>query len=172
MLTSFPQCDESLIDERAEADMQSVIDLISRVRNIRSEMNIKPGDRIQVMIKAERNQQTVFSASADQIARLTRAEVSIDGRREIPRAAARAVLAAGAEVAVPLEGLIDFQEERARLSREIEKLRKEAAKLDAQLNNRDFVERAPAEKVDELRLRVADISQRVIALNRLLEALE
>jgi valyl-tRNA synthetase len=172
MLTSFPRCNESLIDERAEADMQSVIDLISRVRNIRSEMNIKPGDRIQVMIRAERNQQTVFSASADQIARLTRAEVSIDGRREIPKAAARAVLAAGAEVAVPLEGLIDFQEERARLSREIEKLHKEAAKLDAQLSNRDFVERAPAEKVEELRLRVADISQRVIALNRLLEALE
>ena len=61
MLASFPRGDASLIDERAEAEMQAVIDLISRVRNIRSEMNIKPSDRIQLMIAAKADLQTVFS---------------------------------------------------------------------------------------------------------------
>src|ERR1051326_5761025 len=98
--------------------------------------------------------QPVFSSSADQIARLTRAtNVSIDGAAQMPRASARAVLAGGAEVAVPLEGLIDFEQERARLMREREKLQKEAVKLEAQLGNSDFVNRAPAEKVAELRSR-------------------
>ena len=172
MLASFPVGDASLIDERAEAAMQAVIDLISRVRNIRSEMNIKPSDRIQLMIAAKAELRTVFSNSTDQIARLTRAkEISINGTSEMPKAAARAVLAGGAEVAVPLEGLIDFAQERARLAREQEKLGKESAKLEAQLGNTDFVQRAPADKVEELRARVTDIAQRSAALAQMLEAL-
>jgi valyl-tRNA synthetase len=152
--------------------MQAVIDLISRVRNIRSEMNIKPGDRIQLLIAANAEMQPVFNSSADQIARLTRAtSVSVDGAGQIPKASARAVLAGGAEVAVPLEGLIDFAQERSRLAREREKLEKEAAKLKAQLGNADFVSRAPAEKVAELRERVADIDRRTTALDEMVEAL-
>jgi valyl-tRNA synthetase len=173
MLSAYPQGDASLIDEAAEAEMQAVIDLISRVRNIRSEMNIKPGDRIQLMIAAKADLQSVFTASADQIARLTRAgQVSIDGNVQMPKAAARAVLAGGAEVAVPLEGLIDFAQERARLAREKEKLLKEAARLESQLGNSDFVSRAPAEKVSELRARVDDIAERTAALDEMLEALK
>jgi len=172
MLASFPKCDDGLVDDRAGGEMSAVIDLISRVRNIRAEINIKPGDRIQLMIAAKSDLQTVFQASSDQIARLTRAaEVSIDGNLEMPKASARAVLAGGAEVAVPLEGLIDFEQESARLRREQEKLQQEAAKLDAQLGNADFVARAPAEKVAELRARIADIAQRTTALDQMMEAL-
>jgi valyl-tRNA synthetase len=172
MLAAYPQADNSLIDEHAESEMQAVIDLISRVRNIRSEMNIKPSDRIELMIAANAEMQTVFNSSADQIARLTRANsVSVDGAGQMPKASARAVLAGGSEVAVPLEGLIDFAQERARLLREREKLEKEAAKLNGQLGSSDFVNRAPAEKVAELRDRVADIERRTDALNQMVEAL-
>jgi valyl-tRNA synthetase len=172
MLAAYPQAEPALIDERAESEMQAVIDLISRVRNIRSEMNIKPSDRIQLMIAANAEMKPVFSSSADQIARLTRAtSVAIDGAGQMPKAAARAVLSGGAEVAVPLEGLIDFAQERSRLLREREKLEKEAAKLNGQLGNSDFVNRAPAEKVAELRSRVADIDQRTSALDQMVEAL-
>ena len=89
----------------------------------------------------------------------------------MPKASARAILTGGAEVAVPLEGLIDFAQERERLLREKEKLQKEATKLEAQLGNPDFVERAPSEKVDELRARLSDIAQRVTALDEMVEAL-
>ncbi|HYW71924.1 MAG TPA: valine--tRNA ligase, partial [Pyrinomonadaceae bacterium] len=104
MLAAYPTADANLIDERAESEMQAVIDLISRVRNIRSEMNIKPGDRIQLIVAANAEMQPVFRSSADQIARLTRAAgVFVDGTVPMPKATARAVLAGGAEVAVPLE---------------------------------------------------------------------
>jgi valyl-tRNA synthetase len=174
MLASYPQAEASLIDERAESEMQAVIDLISRVRNIRSEMNIKPGERVEVMITATQpGLRSMFESSKDQIARLTRAgQVAINDGRETPKASARAVLAGGAEVAIPLEGLIDFAQELARLAREKEKLQKEAAKLEAQLGNSDFVKRAPAEKVEELGSRIADIAQRTAAMDQMMEALK
>ncbi len=174
MLAAYPQADAALIDERAEGEMAAVIDLISRVRNIRSELNVKPSDRVRVLVGAgDERVREVFEANREQIARLARAsEISIRERLEAPRASARAVLGGGAEVAVPLEGLIDFEQERGRLAREREKLQKEAAKLEAQLANPQFAERAPAEKVAEVNERLADIARRSAALQQMAEALK
>ena len=174
MLTAFPEGKAELIDEAAEAEMQAIIELISRVRNIRSEMNIKPGERIPVVIASpDENLRRVFGAARDQISRLVRAsEVSITERLEAPRASARAVLTGGAELAVPLEGLIDFEQERRRLQREQEKLQAEAAKLEAQLGNPNFVSRAPAERVSEVRARIADIAQQSSQLQQTVENLQ
>jgi valyl-tRNA synthetase len=173
MLTAYPEVRIENIDENAEWEMQAVIDLISRVRNIRSEINIKPGERVPILIGAADDKlRAVFSASADQIVRLVRAsDISIREQLDAPRASARAVLGGGAEVAVPLEGLIDFEQERNRLRKELEKLQAEAAKLQTQLGNPQFVERAPEEKVNELKARLADIGQRTAALAQTLEAL-
>ena len=174
MLAAYPEPRAELIDEEAEAEMQALIDLISRVRNIRSEMNIKPGEPVPVMIGApDEKLRSVFSANANQISRLVRAsEVSISGTLDAPRASARAVLVGGAEVAVPLEGLIDFAQERQRLGKEKENLAIEASKLVAQLANPQFAERAPAEKVDEVRARIADIAQRTAQLAQTIENLQ
>jgi len=207
MLAAFPQADAALIDERAESEMQAVIDLISRVRNIRAEMNIKPSVDLPVLVlKGKEERMRVFEKSDEQIQRLTRSLKVLaipnqqviemltpqQGQSEVvseladfsehtdssfaadiffPKASARAVLAAGTELTIPLKGLIDFAQERARLSKEKEKLQKEAAKLAAQLGNADFVNRAPTDKVAELQARVADIDQRTAALDQMLEAL-
>ena len=154
--------------------MQALIDLISRVRNIRSEMSIKPGEPVPVLIGSPDGKlRSVFSSNANQISRLVRAsELSVTERLDAPRASARAVLMGGAEVAVPLEGLIDFDQERQRLGREKEKLATESSKLVAQLANPQFADRAPAEKVDEVRARIADIAQRTTQLEQTIENLQ
>jgi valyl-tRNA synthetase len=174
MLTSYPQADSNLIDERVEGEMQAVIELVTRVRNIRSEMNIKPGDRVPVLIGADDEQlRAAFTANTDQIARLARASsVSVSARLIAPQAAARAALTGGAELAVPLEGLIDFEQERARLNRDRDKLQAEATKLETQLANPQFVERAPEEKVTEARARIADIQKRIAVLAETIEGLK
>jgi valyl-tRNA synthetase len=174
MLAAYPETTAELINERAEWEMQLVIDLISRVRNIRSEMNIKPGEEIKLLVGSpDEKLRQVISASIGQITRLTRASrVTVQDQLEAPRASARAVLTGGAEVAVPLEGLIDFDQERQRLGREKEKLLTEAAKLEAQLANPQFVERAPGERVNELRARIADIAQRTAQLQQTIENLQ
>jgi valyl-tRNA synthetase len=176
MLTAYPQAQDELIDERAEWEMQMVIDLISRVRNIRSELGLKPGEEISVIVGTEdaRLRELFETESFQQIKRLVRAgQISVRESLEgVPRASARAVLGAGVEVAVPLEGLIDFARESERLNREREKLQKEAMRLEAQLSNPQFAERAPVEKVNETRERLADIAGRTKALSEMLEALK
>lgn len=168
MLAAYPEGQSQLIDENAEWEMQAVIDLITRVRNIRSEMNIKPGERVTLLVgSTDEKLRAVFKANTAQISRLARAaEVSIDEKLEAPRASARAVLIGGAEVAVPLAGLIDFAQERQRLTKEKDKLSAESAKLQGQLANPQFAERAPAEKVEEVRARIADIAQRNAQLDQ------
>src|SRR5438132_5381779 len=119
MLAAYPQYVGTLVDERAESEMQAVIDLISRVRNIRSEMNIKPGEKVPVLVSAGDGLRETLESSRNQIERLARtSKLLFVERAEFPKKSALEVLETGAELAVPLEGLIDFAQERARLERQ------------------------------------------------------
>jgi valyl-tRNA synthetase len=115
----------------------------------------------------------VFEQNVNQIQRLTRAsEVVITEKLEAPKASAKAVLSSDGEVAVPLAGLIDFTEETKRLQRKKEKLESEATKLQAQLANPDFAQRAPAEKVQQTQSRISEVQLHIKALDQLIENLK
>lgn len=172
MLADFPLGDEKLIDERAENEMQAVIDVISKVRNIRAEMQIKPSDRPTIHIAANSEAQNIFAQNEAQILKLARAEkLVLSDTLDVPKASAKAVTSL-TEIAVPLEGLIDFEKEIARLENQVAKLEKENEQLNKQLSNANFVERAPAEKVQEIRDRVAEIETQMQTLKQNLDALK
>jgi len=172
MLTDFPKGDPALIDEQAESEMQLVIDTIKRVRNIRSEMNIKPSDRVDIHVSATDETQSILATNEAQIKKLARADkLVLNGSLDVPKASAKAVLTGGAEIAVPLEGLIDFDKERERLQNQIAKLDTELQRLNGQLSNANFVERAPAEKVEELRGRKDEIEGQIATLRLNLNSL-
>lgn len=172
MLTSFPSGDAAAIDERAESEMQSVIELISKVRNIRAEMNIKPSERPTLHVSASEDLQKIFAENEAQILKLARADkLILANNLDVPKASAKAALSKGAELAIPLEGLIDFEQERKRLENSLNKLNVELQRLNGQLGNANFVDKAPAEKVQEIRDRVAEIESQTNTLNLNLEAL-
>ena len=172
MLADFPVGETNLIDEAAEAEMSAVIELIKKVRNIRAEMNISTAIKFTVHIAAHPYFQTVFESNKAQILKLAKAESLIIGSElDVPRASAKAVTN-DARIAVPLEGLIDFDVERTRLSNQITKLTEEKSRLDGQLSNANFVDRAPAEKVTELRERSAELANQIGTLRNNLEALD
>jgi len=173
MLADFPSGDAAMIDEQAEAEMQAVIELISKVRNIRAEMNIKPSDKPAIYVAANSNLQKTFKSNEAQILKLARAErLNLSEMLDVPKASAKAVLTGGAEIALPLEGLIDFDKERERLENQLTKLNIESERLAKQLSNQSFVEKAPPEKVQEIRDRVVEIEQQTKALKQNLEALK
>ncbi|QYO66650.1 valine--tRNA ligase [Leptolyngbya sp. 7M] len=172
MLADFPKGDEAMIDERAELEMGTVIDLIRRVRNIRTEMNIRPSDKVAVHVAAKAAMQTIFVTNEAQILKLARADkLVVSEALEVPKASAKAVIT-NAEIAVPLEGLIDFDKERERLANQINKLDVELQRLNGQLSNAEFVNKAPAEKVEALRARRSEIEQQKGTLRSNLDALQ
>jgi valyl-tRNA synthetase len=171
MLTDYPTGDKNAIDERAEAEMQAVIDVISKVRNIRAEMQIKPSDKPTIHIAANPESQKIFAANESQILKLARADKLVLGEKlNVPKASAKAVTTL-AEIAVPLEGLIDFEKEIARLENQVSKLEKENEQLQKQLSNTNFIERAPQEKVQGIRDRVSEIESQAQTLEKNLDAL-
>ena len=173
MLADFPQGDAKMIDERAEAEMQAVIELISKVRNIRAEMNIKASDKPAIYVAANTEKQEIFTANEAQILKLARvSELNLTEKLDVPKASARGVLSGNVELAIPLEGLIDFDAETKRLENQLDKISVEGERLKKQLANRNFVEKAPAEKVQELNDRMAEIETQSAALKQSLDALK
>jgi valyl-tRNA synthetase len=172
MVAAFPKADRKRRDREAERQMQPVLDTVSAARTVRSESRIPPSATVRIIIRpaSERTAKAVERGAAI-IASLSKSEVSIvaDGS-PAPRSAI--VATPSGDVVVPLEGLVDFEAERKRLSKEIERAVKEIAFLEGKLGRRDFVERAPREVVGRERERLAEQRQIHEKLSASLVALE
>jgi valyl-tRNA synthetase len=154
--------------------MAMLIGLVTGIRNIRAEYNLKPSDKITLLIGSPSpNVRKVFEENTDQIKRLTGAStIDVSATLSAPKASAKFLLTSSDEVAVPLEGLVDFAEETKRLERKKEKLQGEEKKLQAQLANPDFASRAPAEKVQQAQDRIGEIELHIKALDQSIENLQ
>jgi valyl-tRNA synthetase len=150
MIAAYPVADEKLINAGIEQDMQMVMDLIMAIRNIRGEMNIAPSMQISVIVKVENKELGEHleksAVYAKTLARIK--ELRIGAAEDKPRNAATAVIK-GAEVYVPLEGIIDLTQERDRLMKEIAKLSKDIEVFSKKLSNKNFVDKAPKEVVEK-----------------------
>jgi valyl-tRNA synthetase len=150
MVSAYPVADERMISSGIEQDMLMVMDLIMAIRNIRGEMNIAPSMQIRVIVKVENKELgSHLEKSAGYVKTLARvSELRIGAVEAKPRAAATAVIT-GAEVYVPLEGILDLAQERDRLQKEIAKISKEIEVFSKKLSNKNFVDKAPKEVVEK-----------------------
>ncbi len=150
MVSAYPVADDKLIDGEIEHDMQTVMDLIMAIRNIRGEMNIAPSVKITAIVKVESKETGAhLEKSTGYVTTLARLEQIRIGTSEAkPKAAATGVIK-GAEVYVPLEGVIDLGQERDRLQKEIAKIGKDIEVFSKKLSNKNFVDKAPKEVVEK-----------------------
>ncbi|MGE0105018.1 MAG: valine--tRNA ligase [Blastocatellales bacterium] len=168
----FVEHNSAQLDGRAEREMGLVIELITRLRNIRSTFNIPPSVLLKARVAtAENNVRDVVERMDPHIRRLARLE-SLEVVEDLgpARGSARAVIS-GATIDVPLEGLIDFEKEKARLEKEMTKLAGEREKLEKQLGNQDFVKRAAADVVAAARQRAAELDDQMVKLRATIESL-
>jgi len=139
---------QGLADDKAEAEIGWVIDLVTAIRSVRSEMNITAQIPL-VLADASSESQARAQRWAEFIKRLARvSEISFAANP--PRGAVQLVVR-GEVAALPLKGVIDIGAERTRLSKEMAKADADIARSDAKLNNPKFVERAAEEVVEEER---------------------
>jgi valyl-tRNA synthetase len=161
---------EGLGDASADAEIGWVIELVSAIRSVRSEMNVPAAARIACVI-AGANAETRRRASHWQaeITRLARLE-NLAFADRVPEGAAHIVLGE-ATVALPLAGVIDLGAERARLEKDLDRTATDIAAINARLGNQGFLAKAPEEVVEEARDRRTNLEARKAkiaeALNRL-----
>ncbi len=160
----WPELGKLPKNETARAEMQWVIDLVSGVRSIRSEMNVPPSAKVALVLKdaeaatKERLQQHL--GVIETLARLSSASVA----NAIPAGSAQFVIGE-AVAALPLGDVIDFAKERARLEKELKKAQDEIARFDAKLSNEQFVSRAPEDVLTEQREKRAEAAALAARLN-------
>jgi valyl-tRNA synthetase len=157
MLAPFPIADQSLIDERAVAEMGWVMQFILGVRRIRGEMNIPPGRPLPVLLQhcSPRDREWLETARPylDFLARIESIDI-LPGEAQAPESAI--ALVGEMKVLIPMSGLIDKQAELTRLGKEIGRLRADLERTGKKLANPSFVDKAPPAVVQKERDKLSE----------------
>lgn len=160
MLQPFPSCNAAQVDDAALADTEWLKQAIVAVRNIRAEMNISPGKPLELLLRgASADAQRRVSENRNflqAMARLSDITVLAQGEKG-PLSVTK--LVDGAELLIPMAGLVDKEAELDRLAKELAKLEAEMEKIDSRLSNESFVARAPEAVVAKERDRMAELEQ-------------
>ena len=157
--SSWPERDVSHFED-AGVQISFVFDIISTIRSLRNEMNIPASAKPHlVLLTSETLNENWITDHRDAILRLARLNY-IRFAQDMPPQSAQAVVS-GVEIALPLAGVLDFDAEKKRLSDALKATEIEVKKLESKLNNPGFVNKAPADVVEENKRRLdAEIEQR------------
>jgi valyl-tRNA synthetase len=171
MTAQWPDLMPELIDAKADSDLDWVIRLIGEVRALRTEMNVAPGAQVNLVIKdAGSETKDRVAQYGDLIRRLARAEQIDITSGEPPKGSAQIVMDE-ATVFLPLAGIIDIAKERARLSKELDKVKSEAERIEKKLGNPQFVSRADPAVIEEQRTKLSEFEQAKAKLTQALDRL-
>ena len=173
MLQPCPEASGNTVDTEAVDDIEWVKQFILGLRQIRGEMDIPPGKALPVVLQhASELDQRRAERHALLLTRVGRVEsVSLLGDDEQPPAAATALLG-DLRLLVPMKGLIDVDAEKARLGKQIDKVRGELARANGKLANDKFVNNAPAAVVEQEQTRVRDFERTIAQLAEQLDKLD
>lgn len=170
--SQWPRYGETAVNSSAADEIAWVQKVISEVRSVRSDMNVPAGARIALIVQdaSQTTQQRLqtYDAIIKQMARLENIEL-LNGK-----APARSVktVVDEATLILPIADLIDLDKERDRLKKQIGKLEDDIRKTDEKLNNQQFVDRAPAEILEEFRTRKEEALGVIKKLSNALSQLE
>ena len=162
------------LDEKAEAEMGPIMEMVRAIRNARAEYEVEPSRAIAALVVAGDRADLVRS-HADILARLARidpAQLHIEAALQLKPRQALALVVSGYEVYLPLVGLVDIERERSRLASELGSVQREIERSGKLLENTGFVSKAPAEVVEKERAKLEDLGQRLAKLADRLHALE
>ncbi|MER2225774.1 MAG: valine--tRNA ligase [Carnobacterium sp.] len=173
VVAEYPVVHPELSDEAATKGMDVLMELIRSVRNIRSEVNTPLSKKIELLIKT--NDQTIEQFLKDNTSYIERfcnpETLTISSDVEAPETAMSAVIT-GAEIYLPLAGLINLEEEIARLEKELDKWNKEVKRVEGKLANKKFVDNAPDAVVEAEKAKQGDYLEKHAAVNERIKVLK
>ncbi len=170
ILAEWPVLSDDLINKKASDDIDALIRMITAIRSVRAEMNVPPSRKGPLILigadAAMQERMTTFAQAIEIMARVNSWSLG----EAAPQGALQTIVD-DTVLALPLEGLIDLDAERARLSKEIEKTHAEIEKIDKKLGNANFVDRAPEAVVAEQHSRRAAFAAELEKLAQAIDSL-
>jgi valyl-tRNA synthetase len=172
MVQPYPRARTEWIQPDVEKKMGFLMEVTRAIRNLRSEINCPPSKQVRVVLfgaNAEiaflRDQEAYLRA----LARASSVEYLTSGER--PKGAATSVVGT-TELYVPLDDMVNFQEERERLLKEIPKVEQELARVQKKLDNQAFLTNAKEEVVQKERGKLQEFEEKLLTLRRSLRRIE
>ena len=149
IVSDWPEIKETFEYDDEEDLVEKVKDIIVQIRNIRNTKNIHPSKKSELIFVTEKYQAQLkeLEETLQKLGFGNKVTI-LSTKGDIPENSIN-VIKEGIELYIPLEGLIDFEEERNRLNSEKERLEKEVARCEKMLSNPGFVNKAPQTKIDE-----------------------
>ncbi|MEV3340309.1 valine--tRNA ligase [Paenibacillus larvae] len=159
--TAWPHPDDRFEAPDAVREMVLLMDLIRAVRNIRAEVNVPMSKKIELLIKpSDAENLNILHKNEEYVRRFCNTSVlEISEALASPDKAMTAVVT-GAELFLPLAGLIDIAQEIARLEKELQTLHGEVARIEKKLANEGFMAKAPEKVIEEEKAKLADYSEK------------
>ncbi|MEA3500152.1 MAG: valine--tRNA ligase [Candidatus Marinimicrobia bacterium] len=152
IISDWPNFQKEFINKQIEDEMKLVMEIITAIRTIRSEMTVPPSKKANVLIKDKfEKYKNILNKNSDYITSLGKIEnLTIDKNIKKPNLSATAVVE-NLQIYIPLEGLIDIDKEKQRLEKEIGNFKGRLKAVQGKLQNPNFVKRAPENIVDHER---------------------
>lgn len=173
MLADFPVFEEKLAFPKEAEEMELVFETIKSLRNVRQSFNIPTSLKFNIEIRADKSEKATFEAIESYIKRLAKVEsISYaDDSLPVPKKSATAVVSAS-KIIIPLENLIDFNEEIKRQQKKLDKLVAEKKSLQGRMANEKFVANAPKDLIEQTKARIEEIQVQENTINDLIASLK
>jgi valyl-tRNA synthetase len=157
MVQPWPHIQKNMVSVKVEAEMKRLIDIVTAIRNIRAVWNIEPKLEVKAFVNVHDKKDTeLLSDNGEFVKKLARLSELTAGSIAKPKNSAVTVVG-NLEVYVPLEGLIDFEKEKARIKKEEDRLNAEIKSISQKLKDKNFTQKAPEEVVDRQRAKKAEL---------------
>ena len=149
MISKWPNTKEQFDYDKEEEIMEKIKEIIVEIRNIRSTKNIHTSKKSELIFVTEKYENEIKELESMLLKLGFGTKITIlNSKENIPQDAIN-IIKEGIELYMPLEGLIDFEEERKRLEEEKTKLEAEVARCEKMLSNPGFINKAPQAKIEE-----------------------
>ncbi len=160
-LAAWPKYDSALEAPEAVQEMTLLMDMIRAVRNIRAEVNVPMSKKVELVVKpADERTYNSIKRNLEYVERFCgTSNLTVKLDCAAPDKAMSAIVT-GVEMYLPLAGLIDIEQEIARLNKEREHLNKEVERVEKKLANQGFMAKAPANVVEEERAKMEDYREK------------
>jgi valyl-tRNA synthetase len=172
MISSWPITDDTFINEKAEKDMEFIMELIRTIRAIRAEFNISPSDVIKVdFYTLDKEKEILLLGNSGYFSILAKAEINkIDEKKDFKNVVHKVF--EDVDLYVNLKGLIDITKEKERIKKELEEAINLKKKIEERLSNEEFLRKAPEHVVEKEKEKLESINKKIRSLEESFSILE